>query len=1473
MDKDTRNRIQRATQAARALLEHEYAEQLEGLFDIRLDGTIAAEPGEHLDAAQRVLRTKLIAAVDHQRAGGMKSVKAVTSYLREAAFTTLNRFVALKMLEARGLVLECISRGDQSAGFREFGGLAPGLVQLPDHGYRTYLESVFDQIGREVRVLFDRRDPAGLLWPRRQPLLDLFAILNASDLAEVWREDETIGWVYQYFNGDDERAAMRDVKRGGSQAPRNSYELAVRNQFFTPRYVVEFLVDNTLGWTWLEMHASSALAERCRYFVRTEEDATRARPRKDPRDLRIVDPACGSGHFLLYCFDLLLSVYEEGWAAETAGLCSEATGRPLRGDYPDLAELRRAAPALILEHNLHGVDIDARAAQIAALALWLRAQRAWQDADIPPADRPPVRRTNVVLAEPMPGDEALVQEFAARLDPPLLRGLFRKMVSEMRLAGELGALIPVEAGLSEELGRAREQFAKQRQTTGYLPGLEPVPRQGDLDLSGIDDDSFFHEAEARIVEALRQFAEAASGSAGVRRRLFAGDAAQGIALIDLLRTRFDVVLMNPPFGTASLAAKKEFEKAYPRTKSDLYAAFVERGIRLLHPYGLLGAITSRTGFFLSRFQRWREEVLLKEAPPVVFADLGYGVMDAAMVEAAAYCLEKARGNGMKTVFLRVIDADNKAMALLKTIREPMWVNDRERFEVNPASFASVPRSPFAYWVSTEILRLFETLPPFQDGRRIAASTNPLTEDFRYVRAWWEVPAEQLGATRRPWAKGGPFSPFYCDIPTVIGWDTDRSTYTGFLGGTSAWRRTRRHDEPGTIDMRPMEPPANFSHFLRPGLTWPRRTSGLSFRVLPRGSIFADKGPATFVEGDDPSELLALCAVANSRVFAYLMRVQLARTELAQSYEVGLVQQTPIPSFDTKHQAALSGAARRAWSSRRALDTYTETSHAFMFPALLQVPGANLTASAVGVSAHLRSVEARLARIEAEIDERCLGLYGIDEADRRAITETFGTKFQRASGGGGSDAAEEQSDEKDGGADATGLAADLVAWTVGVAFGRFDVRLATGACPLPAELEPFDPLPISSPGMLAGEDGLALATPPIGYPLALPEVGVLVDDPGNPQDIRTAVRAVFDAVFGSKADRWWHDAGTLLSPKGHRLHDWLAGSFFEHHIKRYSKSRRRAPILWQLGTPSGRYSVWLYVHRLTRDSFFQLQNDVVGQKLAHEERQLARLLQDVGGSPSASERKEIDAQKTFVEELRAMQGEVKRVAPLWNPNLDDGVIVNFAPLWRLVPQHRAWQKECKACWDKLCAGDYDWTHLAMHLWPERIVPKCATDRSLAIAHELEDIFWLEGSDGKWQPRKVDQADVDKLVEDRISPAVKDAIKSLLEAPAPASGRAVKKRRARAKTVARRNPSPRTTSEAKDASERRRAGSAPEPDLLSRVKHAIATSGEGASKSDVIETTGITSSQWNAAIKALLANGSVARAGKGRGTRYHPAGGEA
>jgi hypothetical protein len=636
MDKDTRNAIERATQKARRLLEDDFSEQLEGTFDVRLSGAVASNGGGHLTSPQRAVRERIVASIAHRRAAGMKPAEAVASYLRDAAFTALNRFAAIEMIEARGLAQECVRKGEQSSGYREFIGLAPGVALLPGgDGYRLYLECLFDELSTEVKVLFDRRDPASALWPRRAAFEELLGVLNAPELAAVWGEDETIGWVYQYFNSGDERRAMRDA----SQAPRNSRELAVRNQFFTPRYVVRFLTENTLVRIWIEMmgegYGASRIADRCDFLVRDAESRG-SRAKKDPRDLKLLDPACGSGHFLLYSFDLFLAIYEEAWA-DPAAAASATTGRTLRDDYPDLSALRRAAPALILEQNLHGVDIDPRCAQIAALALWLRAQRAWKEAGLPASQRPRITKTNIVVAEPMPGDAPLVEEFAATLNPPLLGDLFRRMVAEMRLAGELGTLLRIERTLAQAIGEARQEFARQRRANPLGLGVDALP--GETDLSQIDDDTFFDRAEKLLLDALRRFAESAAGAPGVRRRLFAGDAAQGIALIELARTKFDVVLMNPPFGACGMGAKKDFERAYPRTKKDLYAAFVERGVELLLRRGMLGAITSRTGFFLSSFQRWREEVLLKEAPPVVFADLGAGVLDAAMVEVAAYCLE------------------------------------------------------------------------------------------------------------------------------------------------------------------------------------------------------------------------------------------------------------------------------------------------------------------------------------------------------------------------------------------------------------------------------------------------------------------------------------------------------------------------------------------------------------------------------------------------------------------------------------------------------------------------------------------------------------------------------------------------------------------------------------------------------------------------------------------------------------------
>jgi hypothetical protein len=700
---------------------------------------------------------------------------------------------------------------------------------------------------------------------------------------------------------------------------------------------------------------------------------------------------------------------------------------------------------------------------------------------------------------------------------------------------------------------------------------------------------------------------------------------------------------------------------------------------------------------------------------------------------------------VKAVFLRALEETvDKSAVLREAVHAPEDTVGRTRFEVETESFGQVPRSPFAYWVSDRVRGLFDKHPALHSGSVRVWSTNPLNDDFRFARAVWETPYTEVSISWMPWAKGGAFAPIYYDIHTLIRWSIERITYGGFLG----------------TENRPLTRPASVQHFFRPGLTWPRRTqSGLSLRAMPAGCIFADKGPAAFVAGDSFQDLLVLLAIANSRAFRSLVDLQMA----FGSYEVGVIQRTPVPATNGDTANALSGLARNAWSIKRSLDTRTENSHAFYIPALLQMDGENLSTRATDWSAHVSQSEAALAAIQAKIDDNCFDLYGIDGADRERIDQGFADAT--------ADIVNDNDDAEDteaGDLDAAPLVASLLSWTVGIAFGRFDLRLATGKRSAPLEPEPFDPLPVCSPGMLTGKDGLPVDAPPQGYPIHFPRDGILVDDPGAPRDLVTACRQVFDPIFDDPADRW-DEAAEILGDRATGLRSWLAQQLFEQHIKRYSKSRRKAPIYWQLATPSASYSVWLYYHRFTRDTLFRVLNDHVTPKLQHEERKLNSLRQEAGLSPSSAQRRDIDNQDSLVGELRAMRDEVARVAPLWNPNLNDGVILNFAPLWRLVPQHKTWQKECKSAWDKLRKGDYDWAHLAMHLWPERVVPKCAKDRSLAIAHGLEDVFWQEGADGKWQRREVSSETVEQLIAERTIPAVNSALDDLISAPAPTGGR--------------------------------------------------------------------------------------------------------
>ena len=701
---------------------------------------------------------------------------------------------------------------------------------------------------------------------------------------------------------------------------------------------------------------------------------------------------------------------------------------------------------------------------------------------------------------------------------------------------------------------------------------------------------------------------------------------------------------------------------------------------------------------------------------------------------------------MKAVFIRAIetDVDGKASALRDSIRATDKAAGMTRFEVDPSTFSVVPKSPFAYWTSDVLRDAFGELPAFGAERRAIKQGLATADDFRFLRLATEAPTTTPAQRWLSMAKGGRFSLFYADVYLMVNWEQDAREIWANVNSSGVTRSNIR-----------MLRKTISEFFFRPALTWPLRTqSGLSMRAMPSGCVFGHKGPAAFVGDNDTTTLLALLAISNSRCFAALVELHMA----FGSYEVGVLQRTPIPDLTRPDCETLATLSGRAWSLKRALDTRVEASHAFTLPAVLQVDGATLSARAEVWLVRVAAVESELAGLQSQIEDHCFTFYGIDDAERERITKGFAGVDDRAE----PDEDDEGDDEKNEEIDVEPMAESLLSWALGVAFGRFDVRLATGTRALPAEPKPFDPLPVCAPGMLTGEDGLPLAAAPGGYPLTFPRDGVLVDDLGHPQDLLAHVNRVFEVVFGEHASERLLEAESYLGRRNEDLRTWFARRFFATHVKRYSRSRRKAPIYWQLGTPSASYSVWCYCHRLDGDTFFRLA-ELVQHKVDHEEGKLNTLRQEAGADPSSKDRRAIDAQESFVAELRAFKNEVERVAPLWNPNLDDGIIIHFALLWRLVPHDKPWQRECKKVWEKLQQGDYDWAHLAMHLWPERVVPKCAKDRSLAIAHGLESDFWFEDEDGKWKPRKAPATRVGELVAERSSSAVKAALGALVSAP--------------------------------------------------------------------------------------------------------------
>ena len=1394
-DKETRNALSKMVATCRRLLTEDVTDQLRGRFGMHSDGTILSIDRLDLAEDEKAAAEALRELLEHFATGEADLSKrgAYDRLVLEVAFTTLNRLAALRLCEERGFVVECVRKGTASDGFRLFERVSGGALGTRYQTYRVFLECLFNELALDLGGLFDRAMPQSMVFPDDRCLTDVLAELNKSELAHLWAADETIGWIYQYFNPPEERKAMRDA----SQAPRNSRELAVRNQFFTPRYVVEFLTDNTLGCIWYEMRkGDTVLKGECRYLVRrptevflpsgnkappfeqNDSDLSQAelykqpvyidhRPKKDPRDLQVLDPACGSGHFLLYAFDLLERIYEEAWE-DLDSPKSEMTGRTLREEFESLADLRRATPMLIVEHNLHGIDIDARAVQIAALALWLRAQTAWKTLRLKPAERPRIERSNIVTAEPMPGDEDMRQEFTADLKPRVLGQLVDGVFEKMTLAGDAGSLLKIDEEIAGSVAEAKRQWLRgptPDQAVLFPDLVTRKPEQQRLfDVTEITADEFWDQAEDRILAALKAYTEGVDNGQAVRRRLFARDAARGFAFIDICRRRYDVVLMNPPFGEFSRRYKARSRVVYPNSYNDILGAFVERWLHRLEHRGRLGAITSRTCFFLASFTSWRKNVILTDAALGVVADLGQGVMDNAMVEAAAYTLERSRPAAM-TPFIRAIAGRDQEAIVRDSIDAINSATPLPHlFFAGQNGFPKLAGAPFVYWTAPDDLDRFAVLPTLEPEAAEVRQGLATGDDQRFVRAVWEVAPEDTQfvyfptngeswcrlddpivlayrgrrhAGRPRWAfhvKSGASQPWYSPITLKVDWHQDGRQLRNFRSAN------------GKLRSRPQ----NIAYFYRPGFSWTQRAARFYPYVVPGNCI---PSVSRYMAFPEPGREYDVLGVSASRIASAFMRFH-AEFWQRPKFLVENLKILPWPDLTEGGQRRFRGLIGQEVEQRRRAYMNHEPFQEFLLPIQIR-----------DFSNGGRSLAFDPMTLLGEDGERFVAAaYGFDHQASARIEQDVieALEFQHRVAGSGEDA----ESEIQGSGEDSDLVLDysdraqfeaLVSYCVGCIFGRWDARIAVDPSLAPELPGPFDPLPICPPGMLVGADGLpaerggivseewlrarpdagtvppqVLVNPTVSdddYPLRISWDAVLVDDPGfngaqpHRDDIVRRAREMLDTLWKEKAYEVEQEACSILGLSDLRDYFRKPAQFFQDHLKRYSKSRRKAPIYWPLSTASGSYTIWLYYHRLADETLYAAVNKHLEPKIAEVEHAAGRIereLESASGREATGLGDQHNDARSFLSELRQLRQELLRIAALpYRPNLNDGVIINAAPFHTLF-RLRSWAKDTEAVWKKLEKGDCDWAHLAYTLWPERVTEVCRKDRSIAIVHGLEEL---------------------------------------------------------------------------------------------------------------------------------------------------------
>ena len=790
-----------------------------GSVPAEVRGAVAIIDGREWSAKVSGQRDQLIERI--RKDGFAQTMEAI-------AYTWFNRFAALRYMElhdylghghralssAQGTLPDILTHAmDLTSELPSLNAAKVTELKLAGNRdgelYRMLLVAQCNALSRAMPFLFERiDDDSELLLPDNLLRSDSVIAKLVDAIPEGdWAEVEIIGWLYQFYISEKKDQVIGKVVK--------SEDIPAATQLFTPNWIVQYLVQNSVGRLWLMANPQSTLAKEWPYYITPAEQTpevqaqldaliqTRVREDGDtlnPESITVLDPACGSGHILVVAYDVLKAIYLE------------------RGYQP------RAIPRLILEKNLYGLDIDDRAAQMAGFALLMKARaddrRLFTATDDAGNLQPPM--LNVLSLQESKG--LSVDELATHLAPfQVQRATITALVYTFENAKTFGSLIQIPYVLKTYLSVLPEVLALVKQS-------------GDMYASAAADD---------LLPLVKQ--------------------AQVLAM------QFDAVVANPPYmGRKGLNTFLNvfIDKDYPASTANLFAAFVERSFVHAKASGFVGLMTPSAWMFLKSYELLRCQILADRTLNSLIEPEYHAFFDSAFVSVCTFVFQNAQSRKYAAQFIRLADfygADIQSTKALEAIDAPDcgW-----RYVVALSEFEKLPGNTLAYWVSQRLRKVFEDALPLGEVVDAAVGLQTGNND-RFLRLWFEVSQSQTchsaigrdlanmsGKKWFPYNKGGSFRRWHGNHEYVVNWENDGREIRTF----------------GTEDGgRPRSRAQNTSRYFQPSLSWSDITSGPpSFRLIPAGFIHDVKGMSAFAEN---SQLLRMIAgFCNSPIVTYAVDV-------------------------------------------------------------------------------------------------------------------------------------------------------------------------------------------------------------------------------------------------------------------------------------------------------------------------------------------------------------------------------------------------------------------------------------------------------------------------------------------------------------------------------------------------------------------------------------------------------------------------